>query len=299
MTERLTNQYSENRDFNSMDFKEKILFRSSRFKVPGGKPREEALSDLKKMISEKEKVIISGEGNVTRMIWWLSSVAAGILFLFGLWQLSTFVSETKITSDRGSHTNYILPDGSAVQLNAESRITFKKKKFSLERQVTLEGEAFFNVTKGSSFSIITPNGEIIVLGTSLNVFSRDNSFKVTCITGKVMISSNNQSVTIESGESAELYGENLNGFSDRKLHYVTGWINGEFYFENTPLNMVFDEIERQFDVKFTEKGKGNRFFTGSFTNKDLKEALETICIVMRLNYEIGENEKISISDKKQ
>lgn len=60
---------------------------------------------------------------------------------------------------------------------------------------------------------------------------------------------------------------------------------------------MFDEIERQFNVKFATRERENRFFTGSFTNKDLEEALETVCIVMRLNYEIGENEKISISNR--
>ena len=297
MTERPTNKNSDKKDFNCMDLKEKILFRSSFWKVPEGKPREEALADLKKRISEMETGIVSFKKNNIRMILWISSVAAGILLLIGIWQLWSVFSETKVTSGRGVHTNYLLPDGSEVNLNAESRIIFKKKNFSSERQLTLEGEAFFNVTKGSSFRISTPKGEIMVPGTSFNIFSRDNAFKVACITGKVIVSYKDQSVSIEQGESAELSGENLRGFRDTKLQYVTGWINGEFYFENTPLDLVFDEIERQFNVKFAYREKENRFFTGSFTNKDLNEALETICIVMKLNYEIGENEEISISNK--
>jgi ferric-dicitrate binding protein FerR (iron transport regulator) len=297
MMENLTNQYSDDRDFKRMNLQEKISFRASSFKIPGGKPREEALADLKKRIIEKETRKVSTETTSFRMIWRVSSVAAGILILFGLWQLSSVVSETKVASGRGSHTNYILPDGSEVKLNSESRITFEKKDFGSDRQVALDGEAFFSVAKGSSFRIITPNGDIKVLGTSFNVYSRDNSFKVTCITGKVMVSCNDQSVTIEPGESAELSGGNLKGFHDARLQYITGWINGEFYFENTPLNLVFDEIERQFNVKFAKRERENRFFTGSFTNKDLEEALETVCIVMRLNYEIGENEKISISNR--
>ena len=298
MTERPTNKNSDKKDFNCMDPEEKILYRSYFWKVPEGKPREEALADLKKKISEMETGIVSYKRNNIRMILWISSVAAGILLLIGIWQLWPVISETKVTSGRGVHTNYLLPDGSEVNLNAESRIIFKKKNFSSERQLTLEGEAFFNVTKGSSFRIITPKGEIMVPGTSFNIFSRDNTFKVACITGKIIVSYKDQSVTIEQGESAELSGENLRGFSDARLQYVTGWINGEFYFENTPLDLVFDEIERQFNVKFAYTEKAKRFFTGSFTNKDLIEALETICIVMNLNYEIGENEEIWISSKK-
>jgi transmembrane sensor len=298
MTEDITNQFSNSRDFNRMDIEEKILFRSSSLKVPGGKSREEALVALKKRISDSETGIVSMKGKRTRVIWWISSVAAGILFLFGLWHLSHVVSETKVSAGKGSHTDYFLYDGSEVHLNAESRIVFNKKNFISNRQVTLEGEAFFNVAKGSSFRIITPNGEIMVLGTSFNVFSRNDLFKVTCLSGKVMVSSGNQSVTIEQGESAELSGEILKSFRDSKLQYVTGWINGEFYFENAPLNLVFQEIERQFNVKFVGRESEDEFFTGSFINKDLKAALEIICIPMGLKYEIGENRKISIRNKK-
>jgi len=298
MTEDLTNQFSDTRDFKRMDIEEKILSRSSGFKVPGGKSREEALADLKKMISERETGIVSMEGKRTRIIWRISAVAAGILFLFGLWHLSQVVSETKVTAGKGSHTDYVLSDGSQVLLNAESRIVFNKKNFVSDRQVILEGEAFFNVAKGSSFRIITPNGEIMILGTSLNVFSRNDLFKVSCLSGKVLVSAGNQSATIQQGESAELFGENLKTFRDAKLQYVTGWINGEFYFENAPLSLVFEEIERQFNVKFVGRESDNEFFTGSFINKDLKAALEIVCIPMGLKYEIGENRKISISNKK-
>lgn len=296
----LNNQYSDDMDFKSMSLDEKILSRSSGFKITGNKTREEALDEIKKRISGKKSAIISFEvkDKKARMIWWVSSVAAGILLLFGLWQLSSVVSETKIASGRGSHTQYILPDGTQVQLNSESRIAFKKSRFVSDRQLTFEGEAFFRVKKGSAFRVITPNGDIKVLGTSFNVFSRDDLFKVTCATGRVMVSSGGHSVTIEPGESAELSGENLKSFQDTRFRYITGWIDGEFYFENTPLNLVFEEIERQFNVRFIGKELKNEYFTGSFTNKDLRTALEIVCIPMGLKYEIDSNGKISISNKK-
>jgi ferric-dicitrate binding protein FerR (iron transport regulator) len=232
------------------------------------------------------------------MIWSAVSSAAGLLLLFGLWQLSAALSVVRVTSANGSHTSYILPDGSEVQLNAASRITFKKKNFTSERLVNLEGEAFFNVMKGNAFRINTTYGSVVVLGTSFNVFSRYDSFKVTCITGEVMVTSNNQVSRIGQGESAELSGENLKSYRDSKLRYVTGWINGEFYFENTPLNLVFDEIERQFNVKFAGREKESGYYTGGFNSNDLNRALELVCLPMGLNYEIEANGKIFISNKK-
>ena len=60
--------------------------------------------------------------------------------------------------------------------------------------------------------------------------------------------------------------------------------------------MVFDEMERQFNVKFAGQNFGDRFFTGSITNKDLKEALDIVCIPLGLNYEIGNKGEIFISE---
>jgi len=300
MMKDLTNQYSDNQDFKSLDLEQKILSRSSAFKINGGKTQNEALEELKKRISDKETGIISMESNDkrARMIWRISSIAAGILLIFGLWQIIPGVSETRIVTARGSQTDYTLPDGSDVRLNSESRITFKKNSFGSERLVSFKGEAFFNVKKGGSFRIMTPNGDVKVLGTSFNVFSRNEIFKVSCSTGKVIVIVNNQSVVIEPGESAELTNGTLKSFHDPRFKYVTGWINGEFYFENTPLNLVFDEIERQFSVKFVGKERKNEFFTGSFTNKDLDTALEIVCIPMGLEYEIYQNGEISICNKK-
>jgi transmembrane sensor len=299
MKEILTNQYSDYIEFKNLSQGEKILSRASVLRVAGGKTKEDALEELKKRISENKSVIpLEVKDTKAGMIWWVSSVAAGILLLFGLWQLSSNFSETKISSSRGVHAQYILPDGSDIQLNSESSLSFKKRRFGKERLLTFEGEGFFNVKKGGDFIITTSNGEVKVLGTSFNVYSRNDIFKVTCSTGKVMVSSDGQSAVIEPGESAELINGNIKSFQDERFQYVTGWINGEFYFENTPLNLVFREISRQFNVRFIGKERKNEYFTGSFTNKDLKTALEIVCIPMNLEYEIDKEGEISISNRK-
>lgn len=298
------NQHNYNQDpglhdFGKMDPEAKILFRASAFRLPEGKSTETALADLKKRISENHSARPAAKEATTRRLWLVSSVAAAIIILFGLWQLLSLAGETRIYAGKGAHVSYTLSDGSAVQLNSDSKISFSKRSFESDRKLELDGEAFFEVTKGSSFRVSTPNGMVNVLGTSFNVFSRDNTFRVACLAGKVMVASGKQSVTIDPGESAVLEGGMLKKYRDDKMKYTTGWINGEFYFENAPLNMVFSEIERQFNVKFVGKERGDEFFTGSFVNKDLKTALEIVCIPMGLEYEIKDDGKISVSDKRQ
>ena len=71
--------------------------------------------------------------------------------------------------------------------------------------------------------------------------------------------------------------------------------NGEFYFEESSLLLVFEEFERQFNVQIEYTKTENRKFTGYFSNNDIETALKIICKPMKLNYEI-DNKLIFIKD---
>jgi transmembrane sensor len=299
MVEKINNQYSDDMGFNNLTIEQKILKHTARFKVPSGLSGEEALSMLKEKIVQKEGSInLPQKGNI-KLVYWLSSIAAAMLMLIGIWQVWFNNPDTKVIAGMGSHTECQLPDGSQISLNADSRITYNKKNFKESRNLKFDGEAFFEVTKGKDFIISTSYADIKVLGTSFNVYSRDNSFKVSCHTGKILVSSNNQSVTIIPGESAMFSGDNLISHKDKNLSTSASWLKGEFYFENAPLNLIFNEIERQFNVKFAGQKMDEKYFTGSFTNKNLGNALEIVCIPMGLSYEIGSDGKILISEGTQ
>ncbi|HEX2968641.1 MAG TPA: FecR domain-containing protein [Bacteroidales bacterium] len=281
-----------------MDTREKILSRMSVMDVAGGKSREEALAELKRRISKQNETKTTSEKNSYRIYAWAASVAATLLILFVLSRFIPGIQSEKIITEKGVHSEYILPDGSDINLNAGSRISFRKKGFNEKRDVILTGEAFFSVNRPGQFKVITKNGTISVLGTTFNVYSRDNSLKVTCYTGKVMISAGKQNVTLFPGEDAELANGALKVLKESRKGSVSGWINGDFYFENSPLNDVFAEVERQFDVKFVTNIREDKlFYTGGFTNNNLNEALESICIPMKLNYKIDTNKEISVSYK--
>jgi transmembrane sensor len=214
-------------------------------------------------------------------------IATGLYFIY-----YSFGNKT-VTADFGEHVNYILPDNSSVYLNAGSEINFSENTFTKQRNVNLTGEATFEVTKGNDFSINTKLGNIQVLGTIFNVFARDNYFKVTCYEGKVRVNSGNSYEILTKGESCVL--ENvLRKTTSQQADNYASWRKGELTYENTPLNIIFEEIERQFKVEVTVSENETRGYTGSFTNKDLKEALDIICIPMGLKYEIENNKKVTI-----
>jgi ferric-dicitrate binding protein FerR (iron transport regulator) len=62
-------------------------------------------------------------------------------------------------------------------LNAASKLSFNEKKWADQRALTLEGEAFFKVQKGQTFSVNTTAGVITVLGTQFNVKERKTILK--------------------------------------------------------------------------------------------------------------------------
>jgi transmembrane sensor len=297
--EKHNDRYSDIKEFREMDLEKKIMARSAKLRLPESISSSEALSRIKSRIAESESEKGKEGKRVKkdfRLIYLVSSIAAGLLMLFGIWRIWIQNPSVNVIAEKGSRVEYRLPDGSDVRMNADSRIALDKKDFLNNRTLTLDGEAFFSVTRGTPFTISAGRGNIRVLGTSFNVYSRADAFKVSCLTGKVLVTSGKQSVTIIPGECAELRGFDLIRFTDSKISSVTAWIDGEFNFDNSPLSMVLDEIERQFNVKFAGQNFESRFFTGSFTNKDLNEALDIVCIPLGLNYEIGNKGEILISE---
>jgi ferric-dicitrate binding protein FerR (iron transport regulator) len=223
--------------------------------------------------------------------------AAFLLILAGVWTLLYKVHSTRITVPRGEHIEYRLPDGSMVTMNAESELSYSPGNFHDKRYLRLQGEAFFQVKKGKSFVVQTKFASIRVLGTSFNIQSRENLFKVSCLTGKVEVKNKMGRVILTPGQSATVRGDVLTGFRDKNVVANTGWREGEFSFENVPLEEVFKELERQFNVTFTLPDIHQKHYTGGFSNRNLVDALDVVCIPMGLNYEIGSNSKIQITGK--
>jgi ferric-dicitrate binding protein FerR (iron transport regulator) len=295
MTERLNIQNSGNEKLKNFDLEQKILKRSGGLKVPTGLSKEEALLKLKKRI-EANPSSFKVKRNFTKSLFIYTSLAAGFLLLFGIWRIWIFNPATEVIALKASHLSYTLPDGSLVKINSDSKISFKKD-FLKNRRLDIEGEAYFEITKGNNFIISTKNADIKILGTSFNLFSRDDEFKVSCLTGKILVTGKNSTITIMPGETATLKDNQLIYFVDKNINSTNSWTEGEFYFENAPLSLIFKELDRQFNVKFELRNAGEKYFTGSFSNINLTTALETICIPMGLKYEIGSNDKIFISEK--
>jgi ferric-dicitrate binding protein FerR (iron transport regulator) len=259
------------------------------WKVPEGKSNEQAWLELQSKLNSQKT-----EPKVIAFSWRpMVSVAAAAALIVGLilaWPNETL---TTIVCQAGGHQTVQLPDASTAQLNAGSEITFSQD-WADNRSVDLKGEAFFEVVKGSKFQVVTSTGVVEVLGTSFDVYARDNDFRVECRTGKVRVTAGKQSVEIAPGFTAVLENDRLLvGEFDMS---ESDWRNGEFLFEESELSDVFAELGRQFNVQLQLPAIEGRKYTGRFSNKDLEEALQLICLPMGLKYTLMNDSIVVIEE---
>lgn len=190
--------------------------------------------------------------------------------------------ETQIAQTKTFH----LPDDSEVLLNAASKITFNEKKWDKKRDLTLEGEAYFQVKKGQTFSVNTADGVVKVLGTHFNVKQRNNYFEVSCFEGLVSVTHNNETIKLPPGKTFRLINNTIEEVPDFNAQNPS-WMQQESSFDRIPLDQVIAELERQYDIKIKTEGVDtSKLFTGSFTHKNQKIALEAITIPLKLSYKI-------------
>lgn len=276
--------------FGNMNTEEKILNFSAGLLVPSGISQKEALANL------LQKMDTAKPAKIRNIKLYFQAAAAVFVLLIGFSAVFSAFSKSTERTNFAEQSEITLPDGTKAVLNADTKISWSAKHFADERKLTLKGEAYFDVVKGTRFLIETKSGMVEILGTQLNIFSRNNEFRVSCITGKVKVTSVGDVQIITPGEIAELTEGGLVKNQVSNIGENAAWKQGVFYFEDKPVVSIFAELERQFDVSVEFENLDNRFITVTFSNKSLKEALDVICIPMELKYEI-DHKKVRIYEK--
>lgn len=278
--------------FNKLSSEEKILKMASILTPPRGKSEDEVLDSLLAKIDQPTST------KTIPLKQFIQTAAAIVILILSIYSVHSFLIVETVKTKFAEQTKINLPDGTEVKLNAGSKLVWNNKQFTRNRELTLKGEAYFDVKKGNEFIIKTKKGRVEILGTRLNVFSRGNDFRVSCISGKVRVLANNQQRIITPGELVELTADGLMKSSSATIDNTISWKDGIFHFEDTPLSAIFAELERQFNVSVKIEGNSNRLATVDFSNENLIETLDVVCIPMELSYEIKNNKKIIISEKK-
>ena len=276
---RKTSEYSE---------LEPIIEGTKNFKKPSF-DGEQALESFNKLKQPKAKVISFSSWKK------YASIAASIVVVASLYFVFAN-SDTTVSTDYAETTIFNLPDASEITMNSGSEIVYSKKGWDKKRELTLSGEAYFKVSKGKTFDVITDQGTVTVVGTQFNVNERDGYFEVRCFEGKVKVSVDNKEVILTPGKYIKMVAGELDEVAEFNSE-IPDWINKQSNFENVPFDLVVKELERQFNVKVAyDKSLSNKLFTGGFNHGSLNEALEAIAFPMNLKFDIKDNKLIELHE---
>ncbi len=217
---------------------------------------------------------------------WAAAVITAGLIAFG-WML--FRQETKpelLSMITGNNVSEIkLPDGTMVFLNYNSEISYPRSFTGDQRNVSLKGEAFFDVTPDAAHPfVIQANGtEIKVLGTSFNVkaYSKDQ-VRVDVSTGKVLVSNAKSEINLVKGQSVEVIQDSMRSIlPDANL---MGYKTQIFDFHATSMNDVVSTNRNGYhaDVRLAGNQLSKCRLTIRFEKEPLDVTLSVIAETMEL-----------------
>jgi ferric-dicitrate binding protein FerR (iron transport regulator) len=265
--------------------------------------------ELQKLLQRTSAKELSSNPGTTpvRQAWnWMYKMAAvlvGILLLgAGYFTVNGYWDTTRYSTNYGETQEIILPDGSTVILNANSKIRYASQWDSDKvREVWLEGEAFFSVRKkqqgqqvaasaSSKFIVYTQDLHVEVLGTEFTVSERREQTQVTLNSGKIKLDLNAEKETdpilMQPGEQVVFSSEKQQLKQTRvKPEIYSSWAKQVWILEDTPLSRVAEMIEETFGMKVIIEAKGeiaNEKMTGVVPIKNMDELLEGLSTIYQL-----------------
>lgn len=223
-------------------------------------------------------------------------------------------SDMIVSVGSGERVSIVLPDGTKVNLNSETKLSYNVNDFNRKfREVSMGGEAYFEVAKNEKvpFIIKTNSMDVKVLGTVFNLQARDEELttEINLIEGKVALKAGNtqQEVLLFANQRAVLDKRtgSIKVFKDNPAT-AAPWLKGELVFHATPIRQVIRAIERSYGVsiQLTQNNlPDNDLFTGTFSTDNLQETLEILKMHYKFDYRINGKQvaidNFSVNKKKQ
>lgn len=195
-----------------------------------------------------------------------------------------------------------LSDGTRIHLNAGTTIRFPVDFSNLKnRQVSLSGEAYFDVTENKEKPfIVNSNGlNTKVYGTEFNVsaYPNENYTNVVLVEGSVGLYddlSKEQTILVPGQlGSYEKYHKNIET-REVPTGVYTSWINGELVFRDATLDDILQKLERHFNVTVVNRtsNNSNETFNANFGDQPVEKVLEYLDRIYEINYSIENNQII-------
>lgn len=228
------------------------------------------------------------------------AVAAGIAAIVGLFGLFNIGGgDTTIVTAFGETQSVVLPDSTSVLLLANSSLSFDEDGWQDDREVELNGGAYFDVETGSTFSVETEMGTVQVLGTQFEVHVEEGFFKASCYEGKVKFKANDADETpiLTAGNGAIFTKEKgLETVDNPNKEFIPPVGEGVTKYIDASLREVLYGLTRQYGVTFVGAGAFmERRFSGGYPNNSLDDALELVFGPLNIKYE-RDGRRVTVSN---
>jgi ferric-dicitrate binding protein FerR (iron transport regulator) len=246
---------------------------------------------------------------------WSFAAAASIAVIVGSWYYTLGIPiESTYATTGGQHKVIRLSDNTVINLNEKSSIVTKaRNRFAPEREIWLDGEAYFSVVSHKNdealrpFVVHTDELNVNVVGTQFNVRARNHKADVFLNEGKVILTSNtgnaisSESVEMIPGDFVSVVmeaGRPVLHKSNQK-HIIPKWREGYYIFNNTTLKEVFDLVQTSQGVTLEVDNPEllKESVSGKIPTSNLASLCNSIANLYQLNY-TQEGDAIQFSAKK-
>jgi len=180
-----------------------------------------------------------------------------------------------------------LPDGSTVIVSAGSKLNYPSSfDGSVNREVYLEGQAFFDIKHNPAKAFIVHTGKLstTVLGTAFNIkaMPSEDNITVTVVRGKVRVSSPEKTLGLIEPDEQIVYNKSDNEAVQSVIanKIFLGWKEKDLLFDDVTLGEAAELLEERFKVKIAFSDpliKDNRFTTTFRQDQKLEQVLKSIC----------------------
>lgn len=240
----------------------------------------------------------------------LVAAAAAAVVLAAAWTGWQFIRPTapvlqQLSSAPGGKSRVVLPDGSIVWLNCNTQLHYEKNGFGKQhREITLNGEAFFDIAKSDAVPFIIHAGKvnIRVLGTAFNVkaYAGDSAVFTTLVRGKIAVSFREKTVVLHPEEkltvpvtrlATVLQQKRLEKDSSGQLPEIS-WLNNKLVFDNNTFGELADKMSQWYGVTFYFESASLQQlrFSGIIDTESIDEALKMLQLSRPFNFQINGKE---------
>lgn len=211
------------------------------------------------------------------------------------------VAYNVLRTPRGGQYKITLPDGTNVWLNANSSISYPTAFTGKERNVSITGEAYFEVAGEANrpFTVKVNQMEVLVLGThfNINAYADESTINTTLLEGAVLVRAGDAAKLLMPGKQSRVNaaGDKVIDVRRVDVNNAIAWKNGYFSFDDADIPTVMRQLSRWYNIEVRYNDKvPEGTFTGEIGRSLTQEQLLKVLSQARINFKVEDGRRIII-----